>query len=88
VSQRFKVQLNKIVTFMRAKKGPLETSWVDFGFAEMVSLLNTMDFRFKDHNLHIQNYAGRIFALPQFIVYRKSTRFHERPYNGMGALYK
>lgn len=59
---------------MRSKPGPL--IWVDLGFAELVSLLNTMDFRFKDHNLHIQNYAGRIFALPQFIVYRKSTRFH------------
>jgi hypothetical protein len=35
-----------------------------------------MDFKFKDHNLQIQSYANRVFGLPQFLVYRKSARFH------------
>lgn len=47
-----------------------------------------MDLKFKDHNIHIQNYVSRIYTSPQYIVYRKSTRFHERPYNGIGAIYK
>ena len=47
-----------------------------------------MDTRFRDHNNIIQNYATRVYALPQFIVYKKSDRFHERPYNGLGAIYK
>ena len=46
------------------------------------------NYKFKDHNVQIQNYVNRVFALPQFIVYRRSSRFHERPYNGLGALYK
>lgn len=82
------MHLNKLVAFMRSKTGEKELMWVDFGAAELVSLLNTMDFRFKDHNINIQNYVSRVYVLPQFIVYRKSSRFHERPYNGMGALYK
>jgi hypothetical protein len=89
VNQRFRVHLNKIVNYLRHKQqGSGELVWVDLGIAEVVSILNQMDYRFKDHNIQIQNYVGRVFALPQFIVYRKSPRFHERPYNGLGALYK
>lgn len=61
---------------------------MDFGIAEVVSIFNQMDYKFKDHNVQIQNYVNRVYSLPQFIVYRRSSRFHERPYNGLGALYK
>lgn len=49
-----------------------ELNWIDLAIAEMVSVLNQMDKRFKEHNNHVQNYANRVFALPQFIVYRRS----------------
>jgi hypothetical protein len=89
VNQRFRVQLNKIVTFLRHKlQGSPELNWVDFGIAEIVTILNQMDYRFKDHNIQVQNYINKVLSLPQFIVYRRSTRFHERPYNGFGALFK
>lgn len=75
-----------MVAFLR--QGGSELIWVDFAVAEMVSIFNQMDLIFKDHNLQIQSYAGKVFGLPQYIVYRKSNRFHERPYNGFGAIYK
>ena len=65
-----------------------EFSWIDLAIADMVSVLNQMEKRFKEHNNHVQNHANRVFALPQFIVYRRSDRFHERPYNGLGSIWK
>lgn len=47
-----------------------------------------MEYRFKDNTSYIQKYVNKVFELPQYIVYRKSYRFHERPYNGLGAVYK
>jgi glutathione S-transferase len=63
-----------MVTFLRQTKSVCtsEFTWIDLAIAEMVSVLNVMDKRFKDYNNQVQNYANRVFALPQFIVYRKS----------------
>ena len=61
--------------------------WVDFAIAESVSVFNKMDPRFE-HVSYIQSYVSKIYETAQFIVYRKSYRFHERPYNGLGAIYK
>lgn len=65
-----------------------EFYWVDFAIAETVSVLNEMDYKFKDNSAYIQKYVTKVYELPQYIVYRKSYRFHERPYNGLGAVYK
>ena len=90
VNQRFRVSMSRMVAYLRQTKGLCvsDFTWLDFAIAEMVSVLNAMDQRFKDYNNQVQNYANRVFALPQFIVYRRSERFHERPYNGLGAIWK
>ena len=54
----------------------IEFYWVDFAIAETVTILNEMDPKFKDQNNYLQNYCAKVFELPQFIVYRKSYRFH------------
>jgi hypothetical protein len=54
----------------------------------MVSIIMSMDLRFRENNLHIVSYANRVFGLPHYIVYRRSDRYHERPFNGFGAIYK
>jgi hypothetical protein len=61
--------------------------WIDFAIAESVSIFNVMDPRFENVT-YIQNYLSKIYESAQYIVYRKSGRFHERPYNGLGAIYK
>ncbi len=91
INQRFRPKLIKIVSFLKTKNGNNnneEFVWVDFAIAETVSILNEMDYRFKEQTTYVQNYLAKVFTLPQFIVYRQSTRFHERPYNGLGAIYK
>lgn len=79
-----------MVTYLRSTKNVCTTefNWMDLAIAEMVSVINQMDKKFKDFNNQVQNFANRIFALPQFIVYRRSERFHERPYNGLGSIWK
>jgi len=68
----------RMVTFLKQTHHNLSSdfNWMDLAIAEMVSVLNVMDKRFKEFNSHVQNYANRVFALPQFIVYKRSERFH------------
>jgi len=82
----FRTHLIRAVNYLRQCKGDM--LWTDFGLAEMVSIFNQMDFRFRENNVHIISYANRVMGLPHYIVYRKSNRFHERPFNGFGAIYK
>lgn len=79
-----------MIRFMKHKNfnSSQEFIWIDFAIAETVSILNEMDYKFKNQTGYIQNYLVKVFELPQWIVYRKSYRFHERPYNGIGAIYK
>ena len=90
INQKFRLNLNRMTSCLNYKRTEEETEfyWVDFALAETISVLNEMDYRFKEQSIYLQNYIGKVFELPQYIVYRRSTRFHERPYNGLGAVYK
>ena len=68
--------------------GSNDLLWVDIAVYELIAVINEMDYKFKDHNIQIQNYFCKIQVIPQFIVYHRSIRYHERPYNGFGAIYK
>lgn len=89
MSQKFRYHLSKLSSNLKFKSFIVCEiyTWVDFAVAEMVDILGQIDFRFKDYHLQLQNYVTKMQAIPQFIVYKKSYRFHERPYNGFGAAF-
>ena len=45
----------------KKKEEEIEFYWIDFGIAETVSILNEMDYRFKDQNTYLQNYVVKVF---------------------------